>query len=447
MARAPVDPTPPRVTGPVPFVRAGLDFIRAPTQFLSAARETHGDTFLLEAFGFDLLMTFAPVGLRSLYRAPEAEASFTEATRTLIGFKVPDELLEGDMSMFRKLFARDQLPRYLDAVRDAVREDVAELGASGEFEIFERAKLLVHRVGFRCWIGREAATPRYLPRLRAAFDQIDPEAAFVRPHTILWTVLTRKSLERRALAEVEAVLREIWTARQRAGVVEDDMLEALHAQHAARPEAERLRAVAGDVMILHMASQTNLYAAMAWTLVNLLLRPELLAQAQREAARFEELERFGPADLAGLETLVACAHESIRTAQRSITLRRILAPCELDVGGRVYTLQPGVMLATMLSVTNSEYGDLDRFDPAHYRGGRLDPEIELPTREVVSTFGHGSHACPGQRFAIAAIEIALAAYLDRLELTPQFDHAAPPAEQMGAVARAAGPCVVRYRAT
>ena len=70
---------------------------------------------------------------------------------------------------------------------------------------------------------------------------------------------------------------------------------------------------------------------------------------------------------------------------------------------------------------------------------------QLPAREVVSTFGHGIHACPGQRFAIATIKLAIAAYLSRLELEPLFARAEPPPEQIGAVARAAAPCEVRYR--
>lgn len=439
--RRPVEPMPPRVGGPLPFVRGGLGFIRSPTAFLQAARERCGDTFLLDAFGFQLLMTFSPVGLRSLYAAPEHAASFTAATRTLIGFKVPDELLGGDMQLFHKLFARDRMPGYLDAVHDAVQEDIETLGHAGEFELFERAKLLIHRIGFRCWVGREAAAEQHLRRLQASFERLDPEAAFVRPHTIFWTLLTRKAPERRALGEVEAVLREIWTARERSGDTGHDMLATLHAQYGDRPEHERLRAVARDVMILHLASLTNLYAALAWTLINLLLRPSLLEQVRRECAA---LSGRTPADLATLETLDACAHESIRMAQRSITLRRILEPCALDDGQRVYTLQPGVLLATMLSVTNREYGDLDRFDVAHYRRGRL--AAELPGKEVVSTFGHGTHACPGQRFAIAVIKLAVAGYLTRLELEPQFSEAAPPDAQMGAVARAADPCVVRFRA-
>lgn len=426
--------------GRVPFVRAGLSFLAEPTEFLERTRAEYGDTFLLEAFGFQLFMTFAPAGLRRLYQAPEDVASFTEATRTLIGFKLPDALLEGDMGVFHKLFAGDRMPSYLGHMAAAVQEDIDALPPAGALELFTRAKLLVHRLGFRCWIGPEAASPGTLERLRDCFERLDPEEAFVRPHRIFLTLLTRKAPERRALRRAAGILEEIW--RGRGGAGEGDLLSALQARHAAKAPRARARAVAAEVMILHLASLSNLYAALAWTLAELLTRPALREQVTEECMSIRSGE-ITTAALAGLPTLDACAYEAIRVAQRSLTLRRVLQPCVLDDGRRRYTLQPGVLLATMLSVTNRDGPGLDRFDPAHYQRGR--PTMPLPTREHVSTFGHGLHACPGRRFAIAAIKIAVAGYLTRLELAPRFTSVSPRPGQLGAVARAAAPCVVDFR--
>jgi cytochrome P450 len=52
------------------------------------------------------------------------------------------------------------------------------------------------------------------------------------------------------------------------------------------------------VIVIHLGAQSNLYAALAWTLVNLLLHPEALA-------------RVCSGDDAFLER---CAYESIRLA-------------------------------------------------------------------------------------------------------------------------------------
>jgi hypothetical protein len=108
-----------------------------------------------------------------------------------------------------------------------------------------------------------------------------------------------------------------------------------------------------------------------------------------------------------------------------------------------------VLIATMLSVTNpSAAPGLDRFDPAHYDGRRLVPAADLPARELVSTFGHGIHTCPAQRFSISAIRVAVRATVERYALTPRFGpaDARPRARQLGGVARADRPLVVGYRA-
>jgi hypothetical protein len=79
---------PPIVSGPIPFIRAGLSWIRSPTTFLNEQRAIVGDTFVLEAFGLKLFFTFSAKGLSYFYQIPETNASFTEATRGFLGFKV-----------------------------------------------------------------------------------------------------------------------------------------------------------------------------------------------------------------------------------------------------------------------------------------------------------------------------------------------------------------------
>jgi cytochrome P450 len=448
MADPLVSPSPPALPGP-PFIGSGIPFLRDPTAFLTRSRARVGDVFQAKIFGFDLLFVFSPAGLRSLYQLPEDVASFTEATRALIGLKLPPSLLGGDMKMFHHLFGKDRMEGYVAHIHDAVLGEMERLGDRGELEVFRHMKGLVHRVGFRCWAGREAASPRYFDRLVSLFERLDPEQAFIHPAQMLFTVLTRKAPERRALREVQEILTSIRDERRQRGVREGDMLEQLEELYADLPALERDAKVAGDVILLHLASQTNLYASMAWVLCNLLAHP-----AHRE--RFETdclslAETNGPSwprepqALATLTHFEQCAHESIRLAQRSLTLRRVVKPCTLDTGRATYALRPGVFVATLLSVMNSAFDGLEVFDPTHYVRGRVADRVGLPTKESVSTFGHGRHACVGERFAMSAMKITLGAYLTRFELTPRFQTAAPPPGQMGAVSRAAAPCVVAYR--
>jgi cytochrome P450 len=231
------------------------------------------------------------------------------------------------------------------------------------------------------------------------------------------------------MAGIEAIFGDIWEAR-RSGPPIDDILQQIFDSYRDLRDDERSVAAARDVIVIHMGSQSNLYAALAWTLVNLVQRPE-------------PLERVRAGDDVLLDQ---CANESIRMARRSITMRQVRRPIEVDTGERTYRLDPGVLLTTMLANHNTTAAPgLDRFDPDHYRGGKLDPGVALPARELVSTFGHGTHSCPAARFSISAIRISIRGLLERYELTPRFTSAWPRKRPIGGLARAARPCRVDYR--
>jgi hypothetical protein len=80
-ADATVDPMPPVVGGALPWVDAGIGLLRDPTSFFLDARRRHGDTFVIDAFGFRLFCVFSPAGVRRLYELAEREASFGPSTK------------------------------------------------------------------------------------------------------------------------------------------------------------------------------------------------------------------------------------------------------------------------------------------------------------------------------------------------------------------------------
>src|SRR5439155_382587 len=83
-------------------------------------------------------------------------------------------------------------------------------------------------------------------------------------------------------------------------------------------EQARRQGIAGDVVLLPLASMSNLFAAIGWTLVHLLQRPAALARV-----------------VAGDDAFLHCAaQESIRLAQRSIMLRAALTTVQVDDGTR-----------------------------------------------------------------------------------------------------------------
>jgi cytochrome P450 len=421
---------PPHASGRVPWLGAGLGLLRDPTAHLMRLRARLGDTFVLDGLGYRLFFVFGAEGVRALYAVPEHEASFGLATFELVmKRKIPLELAIGRRNRPHDLFKNPDVETYLGHLEEAMRLELAELGERGTFEAFAEAKRLGYRLGLAAWAGAEAASQRFLPRLISAFERLDTADSFVRPLSTAWSMATRKRREWRAMREIEAVIHTILDERRASGRRPGDFLDQIEASFADVALPARDVEVARDLMLLQMGAQSNLFAALAWTLVNLLLHPDVLARVR--AGDDALLER--------------CAHESIRLAQRSLTLRRVLRPLELDTGRAHYRLAPGVFLATLLSVTNPTAAPgLERFDPDHYAGRRLADSVALPARELVSTFGHGRHACPAQRFSISAIRIAVRRLLERYDLEPLFREAKPRARQIGGVARAARPCLVSY---
>jgi cytochrome P450 len=374
---------------------------------------------------------FSPAGVAALSALPEAHASFGVATYNLVfRHKAPRELVIGRRNRPHDLFGNQELEGYLAQLERAVALSLDELGDGGRFEAFAFARRLGHRLGLGCWAGPEAAASENLDRLIPLFDRLDTADAFVRPASRLFTAATRQARERRAMHGIESVLGTIVRGRADRPGAAGDFLDQIIASWADAAPGERETGIARDVIVIHLGAQSNLYAALAWTIVNLLLHPDALARVRRGDDAF--LER--------------CAYESIRLAQRSLTLRQVLRPLELDDGRTKYTLAPGVLVATMLSVTNPTAAEgLHRFDPDHYEGRSPARSLALPARELVSTFGPGRHTCPAQRFSISAIRIAVQRLVERFELSPRFRSAAPRRRQLGAVARSERPCAVAYR--
>jgi cytochrome P450 len=187
------------------------------------------------------------------------------------------------------------------------------------------------------------------------------------------------------------------------------------------------RGVALDAALIHVASMSNLAAALGWMLVDLITHTE---EAAAVAA--------GDRDFAQL-----CALESTRLAQRSIMPRYVLQPVDLDTDEGTFRVSPAVTVAILLPLLNSSAG-FEAWVPRRWNRSRLiDPP---PVREVVTAFGHGKHSCPAQPFSLAAMSAAACRLLGAYELSAAWTgRPVPVPAQIGGVARAADPTPVAYR--
>ncbi|MDT5014388.1 MAG: hypothetical protein QOD39_548, partial [Mycobacterium sp.] len=182
--------------------------------------------------------------------------------------------------------------------------------------------------------------------------------------------------------------------------------------------------------LIHIASMSNLMAALGWALVDLLEHP---IQRQRVAEGDSELAQ-------------RCALESTRLAQRSIMSRAVLAPVDLDTGDQIYRVPAGWTVATLLPLLNTSAApDLDSWNPERWHRHRLADTTAMASPMLVTVFGHGKHSCPAQPFSLAAMTTAMAYLCDWYEMTPGWtSYPRPVPAQIGGVARSADECPATY---
>ncbi len=421
-------PAPPRADGAgLPWDVTVDDAVAA----IAKARADYGDTFAVESGRDHYLFTFSPTGVASFYGLPEDKASKGIADYLMLRRKLPDEIFDGRRILPGSLFRRDDVASYLVNLDLALDRTVAELGSQGAVDVFDLTRRLGHRMGLASWAGPGSADGEAFERLVQAFDVLDGSDAFVHPDAMAAVAATDKKAERAALDEVVAVI-ETGVGRTDSGEVTDEALFVRIVEAwASEPAADRVRGIALDVALIHIASMSNLMAALGWALVDLIGHP---AESERVAA--------GDMDLAQ-----RCALESTRMAQRSIMSRAVLAPVDLDTGDTTYRVPAGWTIATLLPLLNTSAAPgLDRWEPDRWHRHRLAEPNALPSPVLVTAFGHGKHSCPAQPFSLAAMSAAMTHLLRRYEMTPEWTaHPSPVPAQIGGVARAAGPCPVRYR--
>jgi cytochrome P450 len=403
--------------------------VEDPVGALAEARSHLGDTFVVDSGDDRYLFVFSPLGVAAFYALPEEKASKGVADWRMLRRKLPDEVFDGRRVLPHQLFGREDVATYLRNVEMAVAAAADELGPEGEVDLFSLSRRLGHRVGLASWGGPGAAEGERFETLVRAFDQLDGAESFVHPDAMAHVAATGKAEERQALAVIISQL-GLGLTRRRGHDGDHALFARVVGAWADAAPAEAATGVCFDITLIHVASMSNLFAALGWHLVDLMEHPEVAEEV-----------RLGDAGLA--ET---CALESTRLAQRSIMARFTLAPVTLDLEHGPLEVPSGMTVATLLPLTNrSAAPGLDRWDPARWNRRRLRTPNGLPAAELVTVFGHGGHSCPARPFSLAAMTLTSGRLLSqfRWELCSP-EHPGPVRAQIGGVARSAEPCRARY---
>ena len=246
-----------------------------PVAALGAARAELGDTFEVESGRDRYLFVFSPAGLHAFYALPERDASKGLADYRMLVRKLPEELFSGVRTLAHDLFGAQDVEGYPATSTTRLDLELAELGPEGTLDAFGFARRVAHRLGLACWIGDLAAEPPWFDRLVGELDQLDGADAFVRPAGMAGVATAEKRVERAALAASSSR-----SASCSPGPTATAVASSTRSRVAGpdTDDPQRTQGIAVDVVLLHVATMTNLFAALGWTLAHLALHPDVFGR-------------------------------------------------------------------------------------------------------------------------------------------------------------------------
>jgi sterol 14-demethylase len=402
------------------------------------------------------------LGQRDVYLVSGAEAN--EAF-----FRAPDEVLDqGEAYPFmtpifgkgvvfdapperRKEMLRnsalrgEQMKGHAATIEREIRRIVAGWGEAGEVDLLDFFAELTIYTTSSCLIG-----PRFREELDGRFAALyhDLERgtdaiAFVDPYAPIES-FARRDAARVALVEL---VQDIMHRRAAAGPPPEGEWDMLDILMVLKNEAGEQRFSADEItgMFISMmfAGHHTSSGTAAWTLIELLRNPQVLADVVTELDElYSDNSEVSFQALREIPVLESALKETLRLHPPLVLLLRVVKEA-LQVGG--CTVPPGVLIGATPAVSNripEDFPAPDSFDVARYSDARQE---DLVNRWTWIPFGAGRHRCVGSAFAMMQLKAIFSVLLRdyTFEMAQPSESYRDDTSKM--VIQLQQPCVVRYR--
>jgi sterol 14-demethylase len=428
-----------------------LDELRTdPLALLHRVRAECGGLGVFSIAGRDVVLTTSADTNEIYFRAADEVLDQAEAypfMTPIFGKGVVfDASPERRREMLRNQALRgDQMRGHATTIEREVGRMVAAWGESGEIDLLDWFAELTIYTTSACLIG-----PRFREELDGRFAKLyhDLERgtdalAYVDPYAPIESFQRRDS----ARLGLVALVQDIMDRRATGEPVAKDDLDLLDILMTTKDENGALRFTADEItgMFISMmfAGHHTTSGTAAWTLIELMRRPEVMAKVTGE---LDELYADGREvsfqALREIPFLESTLKEALRLHPPLILLLRI-AKTDLELGE--YVVPAGTMVGASPAVSNriaDDFPNPAEFDPTRY----LEPRQEdLINRWTWIPFGAGKHRCVGSAFAMMQLKAIFSVILRDYE----FDMAQPAEsyrdDYSKMVIQLQQPCTVRYR--
>ncbi|HYH52290.1 MAG TPA: cytochrome P450 [Acidimicrobiia bacterium] len=439
-------PAAPAVSGGLPGIGHGAEFLRDPIRLLERGYREHGRVFSLRMGPRHAVVLLGPEHHQFFFRETDKRLSIRTAYPFFVRmfderfyfFAGMDEY-QRQRALVVPRFQGKQLAGYVDIMADETQALIRELGERGEFDLVHTLGPLVMRIAARSFLGEDFSR-RMGDEFFAEFRRFSDGMEVVLP---LWLPLPRLLRSRRARADLHAKLGELIAERRRSPIDPPDFLQTLvEARYAESPGGEG-EEVPVDVLVnllllFAWAGHETTTGHISWALIDLLQNPHEI-----DALRAEQAEHIG-ADLDGaglddyrkLRRMDWALHETERLHPVAYILMRSAA-VDIDHAGIAVPKGTMVMVAPAVAHRLPElFPEPDRFLPDRFAGQDEPPGL--------IGFGGGLHRCLGMHFAYLEMRVVLSLLLAHYDFELVDTDVKPVAGPK--TKWPASPCRVRYRA-
>ena len=175
--------------------------------------------------------------------------------------------------------------------------------------------------------------------------------------------------------------------------------------------------VAGNVLTMLLAGEDTTANTLAWMIYLLQRHPDALQRAQQEVrTAAADSDAFTPEQIASLDYLEACAHETMRLKpvapfQVVEALRdSVIADIRVPAGTAVWCLMRGD------SVSARHFPNPAAFEPQRWLADGGASPAASSAKRVSMPFGAGPRVCPGRYLALLEIKMAMAMLLAHFDI-------------------------------
>lgn len=407
---------PPMVSGRLPIIGHGWEFLRDPHKVIRRGYEEHGLIFSIDLGLRKAVAMLGPDYHQFFFKETDGIFSMRQGYETLL--KMFDKRLftfahltesQEQMKVILPLLKNND--RFIDLMVTEI-DDFMEnvLGDEGEIDLVEAFGPLVMHIGAHAFFGEDF---RY--QLGAEYFHVYREfsqgADVVLPS---WLPLPKFKKSRKAKVQIEAMIYDLMRKRRENPLEPKDLFQELieSTYYGGRPVPDNL--LVSMLLFIPWAAHETTVGHTSWTLIGLLQNEDYLARVKEELNEvIGNKKTYLPEDLKKLKTIDWAIKESERMHPVAhVIMRGVRDDMEFDG----YEVKQDTMVFVAPETAHNipeVFRNPQMYDPLRFSPDRMEDNKKFS----LIGFGGGVHRCAGVNFASLEMKLIVVKLLQNYNIT------------------------------